>query len=230
MTVLRVLTANLGWKLLAVALAVLLWLTLVGNPSLTKSISAPVEFKNVPKDIEISSEIPERVHLEIQGPEARLSARNLERAAVILNLSSVTQPGERTFFVEQGSIELPPGVELLRAVPSQLRLEFERSAVREVPVQVKFSVPPAGFRVQSSQAIPAQVKVAGPESHVTGAQSATTDAIDVSGVVGEKVFHVKAFVADPLVRFQSSPDITVRVVMEKIAREASPGGESVIRH
>jgi hypothetical protein len=229
-TVLRLLTANLGWKLLALALAVFLWSTLVGNPSLTKSISAPVEFKNVPKDIEISSEIPERVHLEIQGPEARLSAHNLERAAVILNLSAVTQPGERTFFVEQASIELPPGVELLRAVPSQLRLQFERSAVRELPVQVKFSIPPPGFRVLSTRAIPAQVKIAGPESHVNGAQSATTDTIDVSGVVGEKVFHVKAFVPDPLVRFQSSPDVTVRVIMEKIPQEASPGGESVVRH
>ena len=42
-----------------------------------------------------------------------------------------------------------------------------------------------------------------------------TDPVDVSGVVGSAEFHVNAFVEDPYVRFQSSPQVTVAVTMKK---------------
>jgi YbbR domain-containing protein len=229
--VIRFLTVNIGWKLLALALAVVLWSVLVGDPELTQSVSAPVEFKNLPKEFEISSEIPESVHLEIQGPSSRLRAYNLDKAAVVLDLSSVTDPGERTFPIEPANVELPSGVTLLRAIPSQLRLDFEHLTSREVPVQIRFSgPPPPGFQVLHADAFPPQIQIVGPESRVNRVEAATTDPIDLAGVVGEKLFQVNVFVADPLVRFQSSPVVTVKVAMEKIPQEVRPRGKKVVRH
>jgi YbbR domain-containing protein len=223
------LTRNIGWKLLSLALAIVLWMAVVGDPELTKSIPAPIEFTSIPKDLEISSDIPEKVRLEIQGPASRL--RNLEKAAVVVNLSSVDRPCERTFPIKETEVDLPSRVVLLRAVPSRLRLRFERVASREVPVEAQFAgPPPEGFRVLRAEVSPSKATITGPESHVNGVAAAKTDAIDLSEVVGEKSFPVSVYVNEPLVRLASAPEVTVKVVMEKIPQEAAPGGQAIIRH
>lgn len=228
---LRLLTVNIGWKLLSLGVAVFLWVALVGSPEITKAVSASVEFKNTPKDIEISSEIPEKVRLDIQGPSSRIRDFNLDNAAVVLDLSLITQAGEKTFPIGQANVKLPSGIVLLRAIPSELRLSFERLAWRDIPVRVNFaSPPPAGFRVLREEVSPSRLKIVGPEGHVSRIETALTDPVDLAGVVGEKRFQVNAFIEDPLVRFQSSPTVIVRIMMEKNPQEASPGGETVVRH
>jgi len=77
------------------------------------------------------------VHIELRGPAGKLSAARLSDTAVLLDLASVRSPGERTFTISPSSLSLPVGVTFLRAVPSQLRLRFDRIMSKEVPVQVR---------------------------------------------------------------------------------------------
>ena len=59
--------------------------------------------------------------------------------------------------------------------------------------------------------VPTKLRIVGPESRVKEVEYAETDAIDLTGVTGEKVFRVGAFVADPQVRFESASQVTVKV-------------------
>ena len=63
--VIRAIFHDFGWKLLSLFAATLLWYSLVGEQEMATSVSAPIEFKNIPRDLEISSDIPERIRLEI---------------------------------------------------------------------------------------------------------------------------------------------------------------------
>jgi len=210
----RPLLENLGWKVLSLAIAVALWMTLVGEQELTTSVSAPVVFRSLPQDLEISSDVPDRIHLEIQGSVGRLS--HLATPAVTLDLKSVDRPGERTFPIRQENVSLPPGVILSRAVPGGVRLRFERRMDREVPVRVRFTGPPqSGLHVVSQAATPSTVKITGPESHVRRVEFAETDPIDLSATAGQSEFQVHAFVGDPLVRVGESLVVLVRVRLEK---------------
>lgn len=213
----RLLLANLHWKLLSIAIAFGLWYIVVGEPELVTSQSVPVFYKNLPLDLEIASDVPDRVHLELRGPASKLAPSHLAEMAVMLDLSAVNNAGERTYTVNQDSVNLPGGVTFLRAVPSQLRLRFDRIATRTVEIQVRKSAPPpAGYRVVSQEVIPPRLKITGPESHVLQVESAQTDPVDLSGVLSSANFHVQAYVADPQVRFQASPAVTVRVRVEKV--------------
>ena len=230
---LRGVFSNIGWKLLSLSLAAGLWLAIVGEPEMASSVSVPVQYIHIPADYEISSDIPERVQLEVQGPTIRVQRLNVSGTAVVLDLSTVSQSGERTFTIDQRNLRLPSGVRLVRAVPSQLRIRFDRRASREVPVQVRFSgVPPDGYRVARSEATPKILKVVGPEARVRRIDFAETDAVDLSAVLGTSEFHVGAFVDDARVRFDSAPRVNVKVVVERIpqVKELRPGGKKTVRN
>lgn len=213
----RLLLENLGWKLLSLVLAVLLWFAIVGEPELAASVSAPVEYRNLPRELEISSDVLDRIHLEVRGPSGKLLPSRLADTTVVLDLSSISHPGERTFTISQRNLNLPAGVSLSRAVPAQVRLRLERRISRAIPVQVRYAgPPPAGYRVLRQDVEPASVRVIGPESRVNQVEAAQTDPIDLSSVVGESSFQVQTFVGDPQVRLESSPTVSVKVALEKI--------------
>lgn len=208
---------NFWWKVLSLGLATMLWFAFVDEPELVTSHSAPILYKNLPRDLEIGADVPEGVHLELRGPAGHLSPAALQELAVTLDLSGVQSPGERTFTVSGGTMQLPPDVALLRAVPSELRLRFDRLLSRDVPVQIRFAGPPAdGYFVEKQEVKPDRLRIIGPENRVAAMGSAQTDAIDIGHVVGEMQFRVHAYLSDPQVRFEASPVVSVRITVRKI--------------
>jgi YbbR domain-containing protein len=205
----RFLREHIGWKLLSLAIAAVLWYVVVGEPRYVASVSAPLEFSNVPRGLEISSEKPDTISLELEGPSGQLDQQDLAGVIVVLDLGSIVKPGEQAFTLGAGSARLPAGVRLIRAVPSQIRLKFERRVTREVPVRVHTAGP--GSTGREARSIPPTLRIVGPESLVNAVQYAETDSIDLTGVTGAKEFRVGVFVNDPQVRFESAPQVTVKV-------------------
>ncbi len=212
----RLITRNLAWKLGSLALAVLLWFAILGEPELVTTHTAPILYKNLPQGLLIGIDALDQVRVELRGPSGKLSPDRLAEMAVLLDLADVKGPGERTFTLSDADFHLPQGVTFLRSVPSQLRVRFAKLVSREVPVTVRVSAPPpAGYRVIHQETVPDRLRIAGPEPRVTSVRSAETDAIDLSGVTANTAIKSNAFVSDPQVRFEVSPVVTVKVTIEK---------------
>jgi hypothetical protein len=214
---LRLIFENIGWKLLSLAAAATIWAMVATEPELSTFASAPVEYKNLPNDLEIGSTPLTTVLLELRGPSGQLggTAEASLHPQVILDMSAAV-PGERTFTVGDGAVKLPRGVRLVRAVPSEVRLDFERHSDASVPVTVRVTGEGHdGYFVASQNVQPSRLEIVGPASHVALVTQAVTDAIDVSQVVGTSEFRVNAFLNDPYVRFQGSPQVEVTVTMKK---------------
>lgn len=210
------LVTNIGWKLLSLLIALLLWISVANQPELATFISVPVEYRAGPDELEISSDVVESVYLEVRGPSGKLQDFTDSRPAVVLDLSRVHLPGERTFTIDDGTVNLPRRIRLVRAIPSQLRFQFERRITRTVPVQVRFSgAPQAGYEIAEYAAAPSELAISGPESRVKGIDFAVTDPVDLSSVVGVSEFRVNTFLGDPHVRFPSSHQVAVKVSMKK---------------
>lgn len=212
----RLITRNFGWKLGSLTLAVLLWFAILGEPELVTTHTAPILYKSLPQGLLIGIDALDQVRVELRGPSGKLSPDRLAEMAVLLDLSDVKGPGERTFTLSDADFHLPQGVTFLRSVPSQLRMRFARLASREVPVNIRiYAPPPAGYRVVSQEAVPPALRIAGPEGRVTAVPGADTDAIDLSSVTESREIKVNAFVSDPQVRFEVSPAVTVKLTIEK---------------
>jgi hypothetical protein len=212
----RLITRNFGWKLGSLTLAVLLWFAILGEPELVTTHTAPILYKNLPQGLLIGVDALDQVRVELRGPSGKLTPDRLSETAVLLDLSDVKGPGERTFTLSDADFHLPQGVAFLRSVPSQLRVRFSRLVSREVPVNIRiYAPPPAGYRVAHQESVPDTLRIAGPEGRVTTITGAETDAIDLSGTTANREIKVNAFLSDPQVRFEVSPIVTVKLTIEK---------------
>ena len=207
---------NLGWKLLSLLLATLLWILVAREPQIATSLNAPLELKNMPDDLDISTNLPEHIRLEVRGPSGRLTRDNLADAAVVLDLRTVAGPGERTFTFQDHNLRLPIGVQFYKAVPSQITIRFERLITKAVPVKPQYATGPAdGYAIVQSWFEPRTVRIVGPESHVQPIDFVRTDPVDLSGIVGTKQIHVHINVGDPQVRLNPIPQVEFTVKLEK---------------
>ena len=214
----RLLTNNFLWKVSSLLAAIVLWAVFIDETEIATSMPVVVQYRNVPQDLEVIADHPEALSLKLRGPASLLGSGEFDRIALILDLGSVHQPGEQTFTITERELGLPRGVELLRIVPSQVRLTFERRAAKSLPVEVRYSgPPPAGYRIAKQQVIPDSVLVTGPETRLARLESLPTDAVDLAGKVGEAEFRVPIQLNDDQLRFDRGTSLaTVRITLEKI--------------
>ena len=207
---------NFWWKLLALAIAVVVWGLVATEPELSTIETVRLQYRNLPEDVEMASPPTETVSLELRGPAGELRGLGDSRSpAVVLDMSNVTK-GQRTFTIGDGNVRLAPGVHLVRSMPAEVRFDFDRRLVRRIPIKVRFSGEGQnGYSVARYAVSPEELAIVGPASHVVRVNAAVTDPLDVSSAVGTVAYHGNAFVEDSYVRFQSSPQVTVSVTMKK---------------
>jgi hypothetical protein len=100
---------NLGLKLISLGLAIGLWQVVRHDPVGGLALDVPIEFRNIPENMEISTESIPRAEIRLSGPDRLL--RNLSRAEVhaVIDVGSL-KPGERTFDLNSAEIRRPRGL------------------------------------------------------------------------------------------------------------------------
>ncbi|HLW76066.1 MAG TPA: CdaR family protein [Bryobacteraceae bacterium] len=120
----RGLARNWRWKLGALGFSVLIWFTTVGEPEMVTTRSVSILYKDLRPDLSIGPDTPGSVRVELRGPASKLTASSLTDLAIVLDVSDVQAPGQKTFSISSADLHLPQGVTFLRAVPSQLRVRL----------------------------------------------------------------------------------------------------------
>jgi YbbR domain-containing protein len=210
-------TDNIGWKLLSLVAAFFIWLNISNEPELSAIIAAPVEYKNYPKDLEISSEIIETIDVEAHGPADQLREVSDSHLAAIVDFASVQAPGERTLTLTSAEVKLPRGMQLIRIIPAQLRFQFEHRLTRNIPVQVPITGKlPDGLRFVSQTVTPGALSIAGPESRVEAVLKAESDPFDLTQVTHDTTQKLSVYIGERQVRFLTTPQVTVSIHVEKV--------------
>jgi YbbR domain-containing protein len=211
---------NIGLKLLAVALASLLWLTVAGEQIVERSLRVPLEFRNIPAGLEIAGDPPATVDVRVRGSSARLSRVQPGEVVVVLDLRAA-RAGSRLFHLRNDEVQTPFGVEVAQVAPPTLSLELEKTGRRTVPIVPAIDGDPApGFVVGRVAATPATVEIVGPESRVKEIDEATTEPISVDAAKGPVSDTVTVGVSDASVRLREplSARVQVDVVPAPIER------------
>jgi YbbR domain-containing protein len=202
---------HLGLKVVALALATLLWLTVAGEHVVERIIRVPLEFRNTPPQLEVVGDPPGNVDVRLRGSSALLGRLEAGDVVAVLDLSNA-RPGSRLFHIRNDEVRSPYGVEVTQVVPGTLAIELEKSGRRVLPIVAPVEGEPApGFIVGPVAAEPPTVEVVGPESRLKKLGQAMTEPISVAGA-RENVRDVVAVgVTDSAIRLVKPQDVTVIV-------------------
>ena len=211
----RVFLHNLPLKIMSLILATGLWYAVSREPVSEVEVSVPVEFQNVPENLEIGSEHIPRAEIRLRGP-ARI-VRELKPSDVRAEIDLAgSQPGERTFDLSGRHIRTLQELSVVQIVPSQLHLDLDLRETRELEIRARVMGSFAqGLQVARATAEPARITVTGPKRHVDTLEEALTDPVDASGTMHRGIFMTHVYLSDPLVQVVNPSPVQVTVIMER---------------
>jgi YbbR domain-containing protein len=210
---------NLTWKLAALACSFLLWLAINGANDLTESVSVPVQYRNIPQNLDIGSDLIEQVHLILRGPSLLLSRASTNPSPVVIDLATAKGPGERTFSITAANVRLPGGVTLEKAQPGQIRLRLESRMRKPVQVHIRIDHVPEGMLATVDEINPAMLSIVGPENRVRPITDVESDPVDIRTLEPGGRGRTVAYVPDPRVSFTTAPSIAVRISLVPAAKK-----------
>lgn len=210
---------NIGLKITSLLLATGLWVAVSSEPPSETAVNVGIVFRNMPDDLEISSESIPSAQIRVRGPERVV--RRLQPGDVHLEIDlTAMKPGERTFDLTANQITLPDKLQPVEIVPSQIHLVFDRRVTKSVPVRPRvIGTFPAGYSIASVQSNPDNVEIVGPMKSINAVDSAITDPIDVSGLLDRTTVSRHAYVSDPLIQVTQQSPVRITITMERASAE-----------
>jgi YbbR domain-containing protein len=212
---------HLGLKVVAIALATLLWLSVAGEHVVERIMRVPLEFRNIPVELEVVGDPPATVDVRLRGSSGLLSRLEGTDVVAVIDLSTA-RPGSRLFHIRADEVRAPYGVEVAQVVPGTLAIELEKSAKRVVPVVPAVEGDPApGYVVGRITSDPATVEIRGPESRVRRLAEAITEPVNINGTRERVRDLVTVGVGDSALRLSrpQSANVVVDVVPAPVERE-----------
>jgi YbbR domain-containing protein len=202
---------HLGLKFVSIALAALLWLVVSGEQIVERALRVPLEFTNLPSQLEMVGEPPNVADVRIRGSSGALSRVSAGELVAVLDLRSARR-GRRLFHLAGSDVRVPFGIEVVQIAPSNVAIAFEESATKIVPVVPNVEGEPAdGFVVGTVRADPATVEVVGPATAVAALTEAITEAVSVASATAAVTESVTVGVPDSTVRLRSPQNAKVTV-------------------
>ncbi len=215
----RTFVQNFGLKLISLLLAVGLWLVVARSPVAEVAMKVPIEFKNVPENLEIDSASFTEAQIRVRGPERLVNRLRSTDVGAHVDLATVV-PGTRTFDLTSRNVRVPQGLEVVQIVPGQFQLSFDDRVARTIDVRPRVTGNFAqGMRIAQVIADPPSIMVTGPRRRVEKVEAATTDPVDASGTMDRATFVTQAYVPDPLIQVVHPTPIRVTVIMERSGEE-----------
>jgi YbbR domain-containing protein len=210
---------HIGLKLLSIALALALWLLVGDQRAGERTMRVPLEFHNMPGQLELMASPPDSVEVRLRGPAGAIGRLMPGEVVAVVDLAAA-RPGTRLFHVLADEVRVPYGVGVSQVNPAAIPLTFEPSTRRTVPiVPVVDGEPAPGYRIGRILSSPEQVNVVGPTSHVVGVVSATTEPVLVGNATSNVFDRVTVGVANELVRLEEPQTATVTVEIVPVAED-----------
>jgi YbbR domain-containing protein len=183
---LTALTQNWKLKLLAFALAVLLWIVVSAEQVTSNWIPVPLEvYVSDPAFRLVDGVAPREVEVRFAGPGRELWDLVIRRPPLRLTVPEVQQSTE-VFPLDPRMVRLPAQLSVAAqdVRPASVRLDFIEVASRSLPVRVPVAAElPAGLTlVGGLEILPPQVQVNGPAQRLADVEAVTTGSLDLSAM------------------------------------------------
>ena len=213
---------NLGLKVVALLIALVVWFVLSAERReriSERSYRIALSVVNIPSGTIIASPVPGAVDIRVRGPFTALRQTDPEKLEAVIDLQGAER-GERIYRLAPEDINITPDVEVIAIAPAEVRIVLDAVADKLLPILANVTgTPAAGFSVSEVTVEPHNARVTGPAGVLAKMMSVTTDPISLAERAAS--FSVPATVlADaPGVRIREGQVVTVSV---RIAAPPAP--------
>jgi YbbR domain-containing protein len=175
---------NLSLRLLSVFLAFTLWFVVSAprrEPVSERAFAAPVSIVRMPRDLVITTPVPDSVSVRLRGRVSDLRSLSSQNLEVTLDVSWVT-PGDAVITLSPQAMSVPPQIDVVSMEPMKLRFRVE--ALRQTVVPIRpflIGQPPPGYVAGDPTLVPDHALVSGPASQIRNVTEVATERIIMTG-------------------------------------------------
>jgi YbbR domain-containing protein len=175
---------NLPLKLLSVFLAFTVWFVVSAprrEPVSERAFAAPVSIVRMPRDLTITTPVPDTVSVRLRGRVSNLRSLSSQNLEVTLDVSWLT-PGDAVITLSPAAMSVPPQIDVVSMEPTKLRFHVEALRQKVVPIR-PFLVgePPPGYSAGDPALVPDHALISGPASQVRNVMEVATERIIMTG-------------------------------------------------
>jgi YbbR domain-containing protein len=208
-----ILFENMGLKLVALLLALVVYLHVYTDRPATQVMNIPVETTQLADSLAIVTQNPMAVAVELKGTGKQLIRLRLSEPRLTVSLEGVG-PGhfQRTFTVEDLPSVTQVGLQVSRfAGPQMLELTIDRYDERDVPVaaRIEGTLPPGASWSGDWTVDPPRVRVRGPKAVLAKLDSVRLAPVKLDAA--HDTLKVVANVASPVGSRVTPAVVTLRV-------------------
>lgn len=219
---------HLGLKIVSIGLATLLWALVSGEQVVERALRIPLEFTNVPENLELVGETPTVVDVRIRGSSGALGRIATGELVAVLDLRGAGPGRGQLFHLTSADVRSPFGVSVVQVTPSTIPMSFEPSTTKIVPIVPTFEGEPAtGYVVGTVSSTPPTVELVGPASTLAMVSEATTEPVSVKGASSSFIDTVTVGSPDPSVRLRSAIVARINVTIAPAPVELTIPGVAV---
>ena len=177
-------THNLSLRLLSVFLAFTVWFVVSAprrEPVSERAFAAPVSIVRMPRDLVITTPVPDTVSVRLRGRVSDLRSLSSQNLEVTLDVSWVT-PGDAVITLSPQAMSVPPQIDVVSMEPMKLRFHVE--ALRQTVVPIRpflIGQPPPGYVAGDPTLVPDHALVSGPASQIRNVTEVATERIIMTG-------------------------------------------------
>jgi YbbR domain-containing protein len=213
---------NTGLKILALLITSVLWLSVASRLSQVTLNPVPIEFANIPPDLNLSKYDSVSVKIFLRGPKDVIDALRSSDLAVIADLQGI-EPGVRVIPLKIDEKRLPSSIDpqSVEVEPRNIRVTIERLVEVELPVKPRIEGEvPQGYEIYQIAMVPQTIKVSAPASHIKDVGNVSTESVNVIGKTETFTQQVAIDTGSPNVNIgEDSQRVTLTIVIGEARKE-----------
>ena len=203
---------DIGVKAAFVILAIFIWFFFAGEKESVISYTSPIEFRNLPKDLELLKISADKAEVQISGSRHLLLKLKPEQIGLSLSLEN-SKPGRNDFLLSNRNLSTPPGLNVVKIDPNEVTVVMEERETKMVSIQPEWvGTLPDGKELLSYKVIPDQVAIIGAHSALKDISNIKTEPIDLSIIKMSGMIEVGVII--PAASVKLSPDVPKKVKVE----------------
>jgi hypothetical protein len=201
---------NLGLKLLSLALAVFLWIVVLGEQKIEVTVHVPLPLA-LPQDFFLANDPVDALDIHLRGPKTLVTSLT-PREVALSDLPVKWAEGENIIPIRPDLVRVPRGIQVVGVTPQRVRVVLEPAVEREVEIAPRTEgAPPAGYVVRRVVSVPTRIRMVGPLSELRRITRVYTLPISVTGQTASFSARVLLEPVGRRVRVQDSAMVTVEV-------------------